>query len=123
MSSVTTVILLTELLDEDRKLADIHAAMARAGIRGEFRHLNKHFGGTKAPQMEVFGGAFNYLYTVHLIEALRSVDWEPGDVVQLVINGEHDTGARLYDVLGKCDAKWEIERDFPCDADGNRMED
>lgn len=123
MSSVTTVILLLDVFFEDEKVAAINAALKKAEIVGEFRYLGGRFGGPKAPQIDAYGCAFNYLHCVHLIELLRALPWDKQDVVQLVINGEHDSGARIFDVIGKCDAEWPIERDWPCDADGNRMED
>lgn len=131
MSCVTTVILLLDVFGQDEAddiVTQVNAKMREADgfLHAEFRPLRPHFGGPKVPQIDAYGCAFSYLHCGELVELLRSFPWATWDehaVVQIIVNGDGEIGARIFNVFGAPDATWEIETDFAVDADGNRWRD
>ncbi len=111
MSHVTTLILITDLwplqgcsTDDMEKF--IHERCP--SLRG-ITHINDlrsregvfAVGGDKAAQVEILVGAFNYLDHRKVLEELRALPWVEDAVVQIVVNGEHDSGVQLLTLVGK----------------------
>lgn len=94
MSVVTDVILCVSLSeeqgDDNFPAIDFINKWLRAAGYGELNHLNRHEGGFKAWQLDVFGGAFNYLDIEGFTERLLSAPWEQPECVRLIIKGEDD---------------------------------
>ena len=94
MSFVTDVILCVGLSEEQGEdifpAIDFVNAWLESEHYGKLNHLNGNEGGFKAWQIDVFGGAFNYLNTDQFIHCLLNAPWEEPDRVQLIIQGEED---------------------------------
>jgi hypothetical protein len=56
--------------------------------------------GTRAIQLHVLFGAFNFGLVDELVGVLRTFPWESGAVVQLAVNCEYDEGVRLLTIVG-----------------------
>lgn len=67
--------------------------------RGQLNDLCPHFGGGKAPQVCVYGGAFNYLDIPAFLDFIASLPWEDPDRIQVFINDEHDEDFTVYDLV------------------------
>lgn len=107
MSVVTTLILTVSLNPWGRSDAMVEAESDEAFLAARcpelagIRDIGYHFGGSKAPQVLLFGGAFNYLDHHKVLEELEALPWEDGDVCQLVVNGEDDEGVQVINVIGQ----------------------
>jgi hypothetical protein len=98
MSVVTGVIITCDLGEEDGDdnfpaINFVNEYLERER-KGKLNHLNEYAGGFKAWQMDVFGGAFNYLDHSAFADVLRSAPWREPDNVTLLIHGENDEAAR-----------------------------
>jgi hypothetical protein len=99
MSVVTTVILTCGIM-EDPETDDVFPAIDFLNAylteqnKGTLTRLTDHFGGHKYPQINIFGGAFNYLDVEGFVEQLLKAPWHSIDDVTLLVNGEHDECAR-----------------------------
>jgi len=87
MSNVTdTLLTFSTLEDEDSVLEAVNGkAFDSHGFV-----LLKVTGGSKAHQMGIAMGAFNYLDLPRLVAAVAAVPWEFPEEVRLYCNGEHD---------------------------------
>lgn len=112
MSSVTAVLLMTDLTDggdaeEGRFLDAINTFFDDTpGLCA----LTAHTGGTKHPQALIFGGGMNYLNEAEFLAFLRAFPWEEHGCrwAQVAMQGEHDAGFGLVDAYRApgVDAPW-----------------
>lgn len=103
MSSVTDIILTCSVLEDEGGTTDApYPAIEsvnkylRDANKGVLVHLNGHEGGHRAWQVEVFGGAFNYLDHEDFVRALKSAPWQEPEAVTLLVQGEHDDTMREF---------------------------
>lgn len=94
MSYVLTVVVFAGIMfDEDKFLADVNEAYGESALR---KLTDDSFGGTKAPQANIYAGAINFADMGRLGAALRRAhDAAPQadrDFVQIAWNNEHDEG-------------------------------
>lgn len=54
------------------------------------------WGGSKVPQAEVFGGAFNHLDLDMYLDCFQEVAWGYPEEIRLLVKGEHDDGFAVY---------------------------
>lgn len=106
MSVVTTIIITCSIL-EDNDTEDVFPAIdflneyLASNNRGTFKNITEHFGGNKYPQINIFGGAFNWLDMQEFANKLLQAPWfEPENVI-LLVNGEHDDCAREVRLITK----------------------
>jgi cytolysin (calcineurin-like family phosphatase) len=99
MSVVSTVLLTFDLGAEDVNLEDHSSPLVdrvnewlAARNKGRLNYLGDHFGGHKAPQAEVWGGAFNHLDDDAFTAYVHSLPWNEPRAVLLLINGEYEDG-------------------------------
>lgn len=108
MSVVTDIILITGI-DEGRegdetpgsvdRLNDWIEAHGRATDR--LIQVDKHAGGHKSMQCDVWLAAINYCDEDELEEAFHRIKWERPSMVQLLINSEYADQLRLVTPRGK----------------------
>jgi hypothetical protein len=94
MSHVADIILTCDLGEEDGDdnwpaINHINEYLSSEN-KGVLTNIGKHAGGHKALQVEVFGGAFNYLDWEGFAQALRTAPWESPENVVLLVQDEHD---------------------------------
>lgn len=102
MSSVTAVLLMTDLCDgdepEEARLLDAINAFF-GDVRG-LRALTERAGGTKHPQALIFGGGVNYLDEAEWLAFLRAFPWHEHGCgwAQVAMQGEDNEGFGLVEV-------------------------
>ena len=103
MSVVTDVILTCSIMEDvaDDDIPKIPAIdfvnnYLRADNRGELNYLNGNEGGTKYWQVNVYGGAFNWLSHDDFVRVLVAAPWRLPECVTLLIKGEEDETMREF---------------------------
>jgi hypothetical protein len=103
VSRVTTVI-----VSIGPEPADVQEALGRdlygvPGLRPLTRAVSaaSMWGGTKRPQLDLWGGAFNHLDWRVLFAHLEAVAWTEPDAVQVLISGEESSRLGLYELRGR----------------------
>lgn len=113
MSYVQNIILTGSLGTVDDRLDKINVFIkSLPAVRNSIglRLLNKNeesYGGSKALELDVAVGAFNYLPLKEFIAGLKEIfaDTDDFDVVQLIYNDQNDTGVRLLTIFGEPDVE------------------
>lgn len=106
MSYVTTVIVFGRYIPSEaqemlRNGYNSGSGYVRFGSLSDLRRADgdctpwEFWGGTKGPEADLFGGAFNYLDTERLLEWLRTVPWRDR-VAVLVVHPEQENGFDLH---------------------------
>lgn len=92
MSRVTTVILITDVGEDDPEdqpetciVTKVIDAWLVANNQGPFRLLNEHFGGIKNPECRVWGFAANYLHLEDFCRLVFAQKWAWPEDVQVLI--------------------------------------
>lgn len=83
--SVVSTVTLQVFLDED--VERINAWLEGHG-HGRLVSVGASYGGNKCPQVEVWGGAFNYLREDEFAAFVMGLPWEDPENVVLLINPE-----------------------------------
>lgn len=109
MSVVTNIILTCGLSEEDGEdvfpaVNEINAWLRERG-KGELTHLNGNEGGRKAWEVDVFGGAFNWLPIDEFIQAVSAANWQNRDKVQLFIKGQYDEVFGLLNLVAPYESR------------------
>jgi len=106
MSHVTAVLLILDLVDDDRE-DELREAINAHPSNPDLTWIADHMGGTKHPQCLVAGGGCNYLSEEGFIAHLRAIPWATFDVrwVQIAMQGEHNEGMVLRDVYRVADCE------------------
>lgn len=89
MSYVTTVVLSWSVSEYPGMLDNVNAFFKAKETRG-LTDLGEPMGGTKAPQVDIAGGAFNYLDEAAFIAHLEALPWRHRADVALFLNREHE---------------------------------
>lgn len=76
---------------------EINAWLTEQG-KGVLTDLADHAGGNKHMQINVWGGAFNYLDLDGFLQHVASRRWEEPEHVTLLWNDEHDEGVTVKSV-------------------------
>lgn len=96
MSVVTTIVLLTSILESNEvDRVDTYPAIdsINAALGAEWlKPVHGGAGGNKYPQAEVFMAAINHFDIDILLRAMRVAPWQQPEVVRLLVNGEYDDG-------------------------------
>lgn len=113
MSWITTCVLCADgggvdiaVLERINEWIAAHVASS-AAAHYRIACLNDAFVGRSAAQVDFYGMALRYIELDDFIAFLRELPWEKsspvstGDVVQLIVNDEHDTGVRLVAIHGE----------------------
>jgi hypothetical protein len=100
MSVVTDVILITGIFDRCDTTPTVDLLNKKITVKHDrpLVRIDHHAGGDKVMESDVYAGAFNYLDRDWLIEAVRSMDWEDPDRVQLLIKGHEENQFTSYAV-------------------------
>lgn len=107
--SVVTNCILTFSLEDEGRLADVNAYFTQASVRNDpgFVGIDDErlpggwYGGTKAFEVEVALGAFNYLDLDRLLAWLRErVAWERPEWVRLIVMEQDDDAFRMLTLDG-----------------------
>ena len=87
MSHVTDVLLLASL--EDSGVQKVQQWLEE-NKWPKLVEISDHAGGNKAMQCEVWAAAINYFDIEAFAAAVKSIEWEYPDSVQLLVKDEHD---------------------------------
>lgn len=91
--------------EEDDKLAQVNMFLELTHHKGfvsvECRSLPPHwYGGSKALEVFIAIGAFNYLHIDELVDHIRSLEWHDPTCVQLIYSREDEGKFKVTDVVG-----------------------
>lgn len=95
MSWVTNILITCGVGEEDGDdkfppIDRVNEWLLANGQHAGLSHLNGHEGGHKAWEVDVFGGAFNYLPIEDFIKAVAAAKWDQPDRVQVWIMGQEE---------------------------------
>ena len=100
MSYVTGVVLFLPVLgvrQSKRALEEVNAAFNCSG----FKSISDHAGGSKHPEIEIWGAGFNYLDEKSTLAHLKSVDWKNLDIdwVQMCFSRQESWGVKMQTIF------------------------
>ena|ERR1041385_4166726 len=102
MSVVTTLILTVDsndLPNVERLNDAVHRQMSTKHHYYRLTSLSDHsdiWGGSKVPQAEVFGGAFNHLDLDQYLSCFQQVAWDSPECMRLMVKSEWDHSFDVY---------------------------
>lgn len=100
MSVVTDIIITCSVMEEQDggfPAIDHLQSYLLEHEKGRLAHLNGHEGGYKAWQVEVFGGAFNYLDLEEFGERIKTAPWIEAENVVVLAQEEHEERMQILD--------------------------
>lgn len=92
MSVVTGITL--HCKHEHRALKEIQKWLSDRGFP-ILLEVSKYYGGNKHPQINLFGGGYNYFPKEDFIEFTKKINWDNEENVVLIINPE-EGGCRIF---------------------------
>lgn len=93
MSHVANYIILTQELDDGETFSKLNDALRdTANGHDAFKRIDEGAGGYKNLEAEVFIYAYagNYQPLEELTQAMRDIEWDEPESVQLLYKGQHD---------------------------------
>jgi hypothetical protein len=116
MSDVTTVLLTFGALESHETLTKLQQRLVASGI-GEIGDLGeswsdvaergRRWGGTKYPEIDLYGAAYNHLDLGKLMSLLLATPWDDTESVQLMVCGQEDARFTVYELH---DGTWQALR-------------
>lgn len=101
MSSVTGILLSFSLAEEDREdvfpcVDEINAWLKENHDRSPLHRIDESMCNGKHPQMIVFGGGYNHIKDVELVDFILSRNWQNPESVVLTVSFEQDNDLITY---------------------------
>lgn len=99
MSHVTNILILAPLIEaRSDAISNINNYLNNLN-KGSLKTIDSCSGGTKAMEVSVYAGAFNYLDIEEFLEAFKEAPWREKDRIQLLICDQDDDKFSLHEVV------------------------
>ncbi len=109
MSRVTNIVLAFGASEHDEMFPQLQALVRERHIgplgdltddRTEVAERGVRWGGTKYPEVELYGAASNYLDLPAFMALMQSISWKEPDHLQLFVRGQDDSKFTVFELVG-----------------------